>query len=229
MIFTEKQYLNNLEYVEALFTLGGLSECGKTSAGKNFEKMGIRRGKIIKIEREMMEERGYDLSDGMKDEHFVKLYENQEEAFKEFLFRLIEHMKSENITKASIESLYRAPLGAFLKRELGDKCSNIYIEAPVESRAYREMLKVNEKAKTEGTELVTLDEMIERVKRKDIFKEKHNASDCYDIADYVVDNSSNVTYDEFLKEIETIAYDTINKTNNSHSKKDSSKKMVLKK
>ena len=127
-----------------------------------------------------------------------------------------------------LESLYRAPLGAFLKRELGDKCSNIYIEAPVESRAYREMLKVNEKAKAEGTEFVTLDEMIERVKRKDIFKEKHNASDCYDIADYVVDNSSIVTYDEFLKEIETIAYDTINKTNNSHSKKDSSKKMVLK-
>ena len=91
------------------------------------------------------------------------------------------------------------------------------------------LAKVNEKEKTEGTELVTLNEMIERVKRKDIFKEKHNASDCYDIADYVVDNSSNVTYDEFLKEIETIAYDTINKTNNSHSKKDSSKKMVLKK
>lgn len=229
MIFTEKQYLDNLDYVEALFTLGGLSECGKTSAGKQFEKIGIRRGKIIKIEREMMEERGYDLTDGMKDEHFVKLYENQEEAFREFLFRLVEHMKAENIAKASIESLYRAPLGAFLKRELGDKCCNIYIEAPVESRAYREMLKVNAKAKAEGTEPITLEEMIDKVKRKDIFKEKHNATACYDVADYVVDNSSEVTFEEFLKEIETIAYDTINKTNNSHSKKDPSKKMVLKK
>ena len=220
MIFTEKQYLDNLEYVDALFTLGGLSECGKTSAGKQFERIGIRRGKIIKIEREMMEERGYDLTDGMKDEHFVKLYENQEEAFREFLFRLIEHMKAENVTKASIESLYRAPLGAFLKRELGDKCSNIYIEAPVESRAYREMLKVNKKAAEEGTAPVTLDEMIERVNKKDIFKSKHNATDCYDIADYVVDNSSEVSYEEFLHEIEMIAYDTINKTNYSKSKKD---------
>ena len=219
MVFTEKEYLDNLNYVEALFTLGGLSECGKTSAGKQFEKIGIRKGKIIKIEREMMEERGYDLSDGMKDEHFINLYKNQEESFREFLYRLIEHMKQEGVTKASIESLYRAPLGAFLKRELGDKCSNIYIEAPIESRAYREMLKVNEKAKMEGTPLITLEEMIEKVKKKDIFKEEHNASACYDIADYVVDNSTNVSYEEFLEEIVRIANDTIYKTNTSHSKK----------
>ncbi len=227
MIFTEKQYLDNLEYVEALFTLGGLSECGKTSAGKQFEKIGIRRGKIIKIEREMMEERGYDLTDGMKDEHFVKLYENQEEAFREFLFRLIEHMRAENVTKASIESLYRAPLGAFLKRELGDKCSNIYIEAPVENRAYREMLKVNKKAAAEGTTPVTLEEMIERVNKKDIFKSKHNATDCYDVADYIVDNSSEVSFEEFLHEIEMIASDTINKTNYSKSKKAPNKQKKL--
>lgn len=218
MKFTEKQYLENLDYIEALFTLGGLSECGKTSAGKHFESLGIKRGKIIKIEREMMEDRGYDLSDGMKNEYFIELYLDQENAFREFLFRLIEHMKAEGITKISIESLYRAPLGAFLKKELGDRCSNIYIEAPIEARAYREMLKVNAKAIKDGTQTVTLDEMVERVKNKDKFKEEHNASDCRDIADYIVDNSSAVTYEDFLAEIENIARDTIYKTNTSHSK-----------
>ena len=53
---------------------------------------------------------------------------------------------------------------------------------------------------------------------KDKFKEEHNASDCRDIADYIVDNSSAVTYEDFLAEIENIARDTIYKTNTSHSK-----------
>ena len=63
----------------------------------NFKRWEPEKSKIIHIEREMMEERGYDLSEGMKDEHFVNLYaDNQEEAFREFLYRLIKHMQEEN-------------------------------------------------------------------------------------------------------------------------------------
>ena len=147
MKFTDKEYLEALGYVQGMFSLGGLSECGKTSAGYKLQDMGARKSKIIHIEREMMEERGYDLSQGMKDEHFVNLYaENQNQAFREFLFRLIGHMKEEGKPFASIESLYRAELGAFLKRELKGKMANIFIDAPVEARAKRELEKVNAKA-----------------------------------------------------------------------------------
>ncbi len=207
MNFTNEQYHEALSYVDGMFSLGGLSECGKTSAGYKLKEMGARKSKIIHIEREMMEERGYDLTDGMKDEHFVALYSgNQEEAFREFLYRLIGHMKEEGFKFASIESLYRAELGAFLKKELGDKMANIYIDAPAEARAKREMIKVNQKASEEGTPTVSFEEMLEKVLKKDEFKTKHNATKVKDIADFIVDNSENVSREEFLNKIAEIAH-----------------------
>lgn len=207
MKFTNEQYKEALNYVRGMFSLGGLSECGKTSAGNKLQEMGARKSKIIHIEREMMEERGYDLSEGMKDEHFVNLYaDNQEEAFREFLYRLIKHMQEENKSFASIESLYRAELGAFLKRELKDRMANIFIDAPAETRARRELEKVNRRAIEEGKPTITFDEMLQRVHQKDEFKTKHNADKVRDIADYVVDNSDGVTKEQFLGQIETIGH-----------------------
>ena len=207
MIFSEKDYQDNLRYVSGLFSLGGLSECGKTSAGLRLAELGVRRSKIIKIERAMMEERGYDLTEGMKNEHFVQLYAvNPEEVFKEFLYRLIELMKADGTRFASIESLYRAELGAFLKKELGPRMANIYIDAPAEARAARELIKVNAKAREEGKPEITLEEMVARVIAKDKFKMEHHAERVKDIADYVVDNSEGVTKEEFLAKIDEIAY-----------------------
>ncbi len=207
MQFTNNQYQEALRYVEGMFSLGGLSECGKTSAGYKLQDMGARRSKIIHIEREMMLERGFDLSNGMKDEHFVALYkDNQEEAFREFLYRLILHMKEEGYTFASIESLYRAELGAFMKRELKDKMANIYIDAPIEARASRELVKVNKKAQETGEREMTLQEMVAKVKKKDEFKKEHNADKVKDIADFIVDNSEGITREQFLAQIEQIAH-----------------------
>lgn len=207
MKINDNEYQEALKYVQGMFSLGGLSECGKTSAGYKLQEMGARKSKIIHIEREMMEERGYDLSDGMKDEHFVKLYaDNPDQSFKEFLYRLIMHMKEENKPFASIESLYRAELGAFLKKELGDRMLNIYIDAPAEVRASRELKKVNSKAEAEGKTLMTYEEMLEKVHKKDEFKMKHNAQKVKEIADYVVDNSEGVTREQFLGKIEEIGH-----------------------
>lgn len=207
MNFTTEQYNEALTYVGGMFSLGGLSECGKTSAGYKLKEMGARKSKIIHIEREMMEERGYDLSDGMKDEHFIALFSGDTEAaFREFLYRLIGHMKEEGFKFASIESLYRAELGAFLKKELGERMANIYIDAPAETRAKREMQKVNKKAEEEGTPTISFEEMLEKVHQKDEFKIKHNALKVKDIADFVVDNSEEVSREEFLSKIEEIAH-----------------------
>lgn len=206
MRFTEQQYQDNLNYVDGIFTLGGLSECGKTTAGKHFQEIGVRKSKIIQIEYDMMRENGIDPSLGTTPEQFEDLYrENPDKAFKEFLFRLIEKMKEEGFKFASLESLYRAPLGAFIKKELGAKAANIYIEAPVEARAYREMIKVNQKVEEEGGIPVTLQEMIDRVNEKDKFKMERNATAVKDIADYVVDNSEGVSKEQFVAKIDAIA------------------------
>ncbi len=207
MEFTVQQYEEKKEYLEGMFSLGGLSECGKTSAGLYLQSIGIKRMKIIQIEQEMMEERGYNISDGMKDEHFIELYaKNTEEVFKEFLFRLISKLQENEEKYASIESLYRAELGVFLKRELGAKMLNIYIEAPIEVRAKREMEKVNTKLQMEGKEGISFEEMLKKVKEKDLFKLKHGADHVKEIADIIINNNEYIDKYEFDKIVNGIAH-----------------------
>lgn len=163
--------------------------------------------KIIQIEREMMEERKYDISNGMKDEHFIELYaKNTEEVFKEFLFRLISKLQENGEKYASIESLYRAELGVFLKKELEAKMLNIYIEAPVEVRAKREMKKVNTKLQMEGKERISFEEMLRKVNEKDVFKLKHGADYVKEIADIIINNNEYIDKNEFDKIVDGITH-----------------------
>ena len=187
MEFTEKDFENRKNFVKGMFSLGGLSECGKSAAGIYFDSIGIKRMKIIAIEKEMMTERNYQFTGHPSEQDFTNLYaKDTEQVFKEFLYRLIGKMQEENIHYASIESLYRSELGVYLKKELGPKMMNIYVEAPLEVRAQREYKKQT----IDNGENFTFDEIVERTKKKDQFKIKHGALKVKDIADIIVNNDS---------------------------------------
>ncbi|WP_294919309.1 hypothetical protein [uncultured Lactobacillus sp.] len=187
MEFTEQDFENRKNFVKGMFSLGGLSECGKSAAGIYFDSIGIKRMKIIAIEKEMMIERNYQFTGHPSEQDFTNLYaKDTEQVFKEFLYRLIGKMQEENIHYASIESLYRSELGVYLKKELGPKMMNIYIEAPLEVRAQREYKKQT----IDNGENFTFDEIVERTKNKDQFKIKHGALKVKDIADIIVNNDS---------------------------------------
>ena len=187
MEFTEQDFENRKNFVKGMFSLGGLSECGKSAAGIYFDSIGIKRMKIIEIEKEMMIERNYQFTGHPSEQDFTNLYaKDTEKVFKEFLYRLIGKMQEENIHYASIESLYRSKLGVYLKNELGPKMMNIYVEAPLEVRAQREYKKQT----IDNGENFTFDEIVERTKKKDQFKIKHGALKVKDIADIIVNNDS---------------------------------------
>ncbi len=187
MEFTEQDFENRKNFVKGMFSLGGLSECGKSAAGIYFYSIGIKRMKIIEIEKEMMIERNYQFTGHPSEQDFTNLYaKDTEKVFKEFLYRLIGKMQEENIHYASIESLYRSELGVYLKKELGPKMMNIYIEAPLEVRAQREYKKQT----IDNGKDFTFDEIVERTKNKDQFKIKHGALKVKDIADIIVNNDS---------------------------------------
>ena len=187
MEFTEQDFENRKNFVKGMFSLGGLSECGKSAAGIYFDSIGIKRMKIIAIEKEMMIERNYQFTGHPSEQDFTNLYaKDTEKVFKEFLYRLIGKMQEENIHYASIESLYRSELGVYLKKELSPKMMNIYVEAPLEVRAQREYKKQT----IDNGENFTFDEIVERTKRKDQFKIKHGALKVKDIADITVNNDS---------------------------------------
>ncbi|KJY56753.1 hypothetical protein [Lactobacillus melliventris] len=187
MEFTEQDFENRKNFVKGMFSLGGLSECGKSAAGIYFDSIGIKRMKIIAIEKEMMIERNYQFTGHPSEQDFTNLYaKDTEQVFKEFLYRLIGKMQEENIHYASIESLYRSELGVYLKKELGPKMMNIYIEAPLEVRSQREY----QKQTIDNGKDFTFDEIVERTKNKDQFKIKHGALKVKDIADIIVNNDS---------------------------------------
>ena len=198
MKITDEQYTKRKEYVKGMFSLGGLSECGKSAAGLYFDSIGIKRMKIIAIEKEMMLERNYQFSGHPTENDFKKLYANNpEQIFREFLYRLIGKMQEAGTHYASIESLYRSELGAYLKKELGAKMLNIYIEAPIEVRAKREFKKQT----IDNGENYTFDEIVERTKKKDQFKIKHGALRVKEIADIIVNNDKFVENEQQYENI----------------------------
>ncbi|QYN58779.1 hypothetical protein GYM68_05790 [Lactobacillus panisapium] len=198
MKITDEQYTKRKEYVKGMFSLGGLSECGKSAAGLYFDSIGIKRMKIIAIEKEMMLERNYQFSGHPTENDFKKLYANNpEQIFREFLYRLIGKMQESKTHYASIESLYRSELGAYLKKELGAKMLNIYIEAPLEVRAKREFKKQT----IDNGENYTFDEIVERTKKKDQFKIKHGALRVKEIADIIVNNDKFVENEQQYENI----------------------------
>ncbi|MGL6207295.1 MAG: hypothetical protein ACRC1X_05875 [Lactobacillus panisapium] len=198
MKITDEQFTKRKEYVKGMFSLGGLSECGKSAAGLYFDSIGIKRMKIIAIEKEMMLERNYQFSGHPTENDFEKLYANTpEQIFREFLYRLIGKMQEAGTHYASIESLYRSELGAYLKKELGAKMLNIYIEAPLEVRAKREFKKQT----IDNGENYTFDEIVERTKKKDQFKIKHGALRVKEIADIIVNNDKFVENEQQYENI----------------------------
>ena len=198
MKITDEQFTKRKEFVKGMFSLGGLSECGKSAAGFYFDSIGIKRMKIIAIEKEMMLERNYQFSGHPTENDFKKLYANNpEQIFREFLYRLIGKMQEAGTHYASIESLYRSELGAYLKKELGEKMLNIYIEAPLEVRAKREFKKQT----IDNGENYTFDEIVERTKKKDQFKIKHGALRVKEIADIIVNNDKFVENEQQYENI----------------------------
>ena len=198
MKITDEQFTKRKEYVKGMFSLGGLSECGKSAAGLYFDSIGIKRMKIIAIEKKMMLERNYQFSGHPTENDFKKLYANNpEQIFREFLYRLIGKMQEAGTHYASIESLYRSELGAYLKKELGAKMLNIYIEAPLEVRAKREFKKQT----IDNGKNYTFDEIVERTKKKDQFKIKHGALRVKEIADIIVNNDKFVENEQQYENI----------------------------
>ena len=187
----------NFDFIKGIITLGGLSECGKSHAGKYLESIGVKRQKIIEIEREMMSNRHFDLSNGMVDELFQKLYSlNIESVFEEFLSILLRDMLKDNSAYVSLESLYRPELGIFLKRKLGNKAINIYIESPLEVRILREHKRLIDLG-----ECISIEDVRSILLKKDDFKIKHRANEIKHIADYIIDNSNDISVIEFEKQI----------------------------
>ena len=109
-----------------LFSLGGLSESGKSSVGIYLESLGFLRIKIKTIEKEMMLESGLieSESDATNENLYNLLYKNQNLAIQTFINKLEKKIGPNKY--ATIESIYRPKLHVFFKRKMAQLSMSLF-------------------------------------------------------------------------------------------------------
>ncbi len=170
------------DHIRRMFSLGGMSECGKSEAGRFFAENGIERLKIARFIEAIAETRGYNIRD---DTFTDRLFDDDPKGvLSEFSERVAGHKKRRGLRYSSLESMYRLQMASFLKRVLGDRMINIYIDAPFNIRVEREWTKLGGSA--------SIDDVAKRVNEKDEIKTRIGVPSLRAAADIIIDNSKSL-------------------------------------
>ncbi len=182
-----------------LFSLGGLSECGKSIAGQYLASHGVLRIKIARLLADV----GRELLLDPDDPTFTdQLYTSHASiALSMFIECVAKHMVERGVQLASLESMYRSQTAIFLKDVLGQRMVHTFIEAPLELRIEREWRKLG----GEPREAVAC-----RVREKDAMKQRLGVPQLRPLADVVLDNSGSLQdyrsqLDRLLDEFPSVA------------------------
>lgn len=161
-----------------LFSLGGLSECGKSFAGQYFASRGVLRIKIARVLADVGRELLLDPDDpAFTDEIYAS---HASTALPMFLDRVADLMAEHRVRRASLESMYRPQMALFLKDALGERMVHILVEAPLELRVEREWRKRG----GESREAVA-----RRIEEKDNLKRRLGVPHLRPLANVILDNS----------------------------------------
>ena len=168
-----------LAHVSRLFSLGGMSECGKSEAGRFFADRGVERLKIARFIEVIASSRGYDMSGDAFTDHLFEA--DADGTLAEFVKLVGSHMRRLGLRYASLESMYRVPMATYLKAVLDNRMINIYIDAPFDVRVEREWAKLGKDASVKDVE--------GQVAEKDEMKTRIGVPQLRDFADIIIDNS----------------------------------------
>lgn len=167
--------------IQRIFGVGGLSESGKSSAGRYLDSRGIRRLKFVVFFRQIMQRVDPEAN---FDEWQKKAIDNRPEwLWEEFLKVLVQRLEEERISCAALESLYRPSLALAMRRTLGAKFVVVYIDIPEEIRLERQVIRQN---------LSSLEEAKRLLLPRDAEKLTWGALQIRDMADEVIDNSGSI-------------------------------------
>ncbi|WP_036464098.1 AAA family ATPase [Mycoplasmopsis sturni] len=177
--------MKNLNDIKIIF-LAGMSESGKSTVGMFLEKeLNYKRIKIIQIEKVLLENLGFPISEKTSKEEFNDLLiylHSQKDTYSNFLKIIYALSKSKNIV---LESLYRSDLFIQIQK-LHPKTFCLYLEADKEKRIAREFNKIKK------NQQISFEEMQKTFEQKENFKQKHNAHLVKDVATHIVNNNDNL-------------------------------------
>lgn len=176
---------------KTVFALTGMSECGKSEAGRYFDTNGVKRlkiGQIFSLVRDKLSP-GQDLYKFMQEQE----EQNPIVLWDAFIDQLLNCMKKNGTDMASIESLYGGGLGPHLKRRLGPHFCMVFIDISLEIRLQRQMIR-------EG--LSNVEEAKAMLSPRDQVKTDSGIPALQEVADVVVDNSG--TLDDLHRELDNL-------------------------
>lgn len=163
-----------------IFMLSGMSESGKSSAGRYFESRGIPRLKIRDVLSSMYQR----TNKSVKFESWSWTIENQGSPFyASFAQETMDLMSEIKCDYISLESLHGIKMAWGLKNVLDDRLKIIFIDIPVEIRVRRQMGRAGLADENYARAL-----LLERDQQKLL----QGTSEIKEMADYIVDNSGQI-------------------------------------
>jgi dephospho-CoA kinase len=163
-----------------VFLLAGLSESGKSYAGKFFDDHGIRRLKYVKLFAHEILQQKPDINPYQLLDNSTETDEEQAQRATRSLFQICE---SENILYCSIESMVKPSTTIAFKQAIGtNRVSVVYFDIEQEIRLHRQMGRENVDYETARKIMLPRDEK----------KIQFGTPKIKDIADIVIDNSGTI-------------------------------------
>lgn len=189
-VFARGRMMNEERFRDKMvFALTGMSECGKSTAGKYLDSCGIPRLKIVKLFGKVRDKQ----ASGMDLKEFVAREELRDPhaLWDAFIDELLEEMNSRGVAMASIESLYGGGLGPYLQEKIAASFCIVYIDASEEKRLELQMIR-------EG--LSTVEEARQLLLPRDKIKADSGIPQLKDIAGEIIDNTG--TLDDLYRAVD---------------------------
>lgn len=167
--------------LKKVFLIGGMSESGKSTVGKYLDTLGIKRFKIVTYLTEVMKSEG---GSGDFQEWNDRAESERPDWLKEqFVEEFVKATGWERIEYCCLESLYKPEFGQFIKSKLPDVAVIVCVDAPLEIRVQRQVIREN---------LTSVEQAKAILLPRDTKKEGWGTHRIKEIADVVIDNSGDM-------------------------------------
>jgi len=168
------------QYPERVLLLAGLSESGKSSAGRFLNDRGFRRIKFVKL---LAAEALRNNSTLDPYDYCMQLDIDEDSKAKIFVQELLRKSQKENIRFCVVESMIRPDTAQAIKNLLGEKRALIvYIDVSEATRLCRQMVR----------EHIDLAKAKKLMLPRDATKKSHGANHIKEIADVIIDNEGSL-------------------------------------
>jgi dephospho-CoA kinase len=180
-MFVNRKQKANEYMLKKVFLLSGMSESGKSTAGKYLDSKGVKRLKIVTFLKRVMEAEG--ISGDFAQWNFDTENQRPDWLAQRFVEEFERYCQEQQITYCCLESLYRPTFAESMRLALPTRVVVVFVDIPQEQRIIRQMNRQG---------LPSIEAAREYILPRDHKKEIWGTPLVKDMADEIIDNSGTV-------------------------------------